>query len=86
MVEAILEMNDDQLLSGMIDKADHERITLRHAPKLNQETNTNKNPRIGSTLEDFLKEEGIYEDVSAQAIEQIQCFLSDKEKRHRIEV
>jgi putative transcriptional regulator len=30
VVEAILEMNDDQLSSGLIDKAEHEKITIRH--------------------------------------------------------
>ncbi len=30
VVEAILEMNDDQLRSGLIDKAEHENITIRH--------------------------------------------------------
>ena len=30
VVEAILEMNDDQLRSGLIDKAEHEKITIRH--------------------------------------------------------
>ena len=30
VVEAILEMADDQLRSGLIGKAEHEKITLRH--------------------------------------------------------
>jgi putative transcriptional regulator len=30
VVEAILEMNDDQLRSGLINKAEHEKITIRH--------------------------------------------------------
>jgi putative transcriptional regulator len=30
VVEAILEMADDQLRSGLIDKAEHEKITIRH--------------------------------------------------------
>ena len=30
VVEAILEMADDQLRSGRIDKAKHEKITIRH--------------------------------------------------------
>jgi len=30
VVEAILEMNDDQLRSGLIDKAEYEKITIRH--------------------------------------------------------
>ena len=30
VAEAILEMNDDQLRSGLIDKAEHEKITIRH--------------------------------------------------------
>ncbi len=30
VVEAILEMADDQLHSGLIDKAEHEKITIRH--------------------------------------------------------
>lgn len=30
VVEAILEMNDDQLRSGLIDMAEHEKITIRH--------------------------------------------------------
>ncbi len=30
VVEAILEMADDQLRSGLMDKAEHEKITLRH--------------------------------------------------------
>jgi putative transcriptional regulator len=30
VVEAILEMADDQLRSGLIDHAAHEKITLRH--------------------------------------------------------
>jgi putative transcriptional regulator len=29
-VEAILEMADDQLRTGLIDKAEHEKITVRH--------------------------------------------------------
>ena len=30
VAEAILEMNDDQLRSRLIDKAEHEKITIRH--------------------------------------------------------
>ena len=30
VVEAILEMADDQLRSGLIDKVEHEKITIRH--------------------------------------------------------
>jgi len=30
VAEAILEMADDQLRSGLIDKAEHEKITVRH--------------------------------------------------------
>ena len=30
VVEAILEMADDQLRSGLIDKTEHEKITIRH--------------------------------------------------------
>jgi putative transcriptional regulator len=30
VVEAILEMNDDQLRSGLINQAEHEKITIRH--------------------------------------------------------
>jgi putative transcriptional regulator len=30
VTEAILEMADDQLRSGLIDKAEHEKITIRH--------------------------------------------------------
>jgi len=30
VVEAILEMADDQLRSGLMDKAKHEKITIRH--------------------------------------------------------
>ena len=32
VVEAILEMADDQLRSGLIDKAEHETITVSHTP------------------------------------------------------
>jgi hypothetical protein len=31
----------------------------------------NKNPHIGSLFSDFLKEEGIYEDVTARAIKRV---------------
>jgi predicted XRE-type DNA-binding protein len=30
-----------------------------------------KNPRIGSTLDDFLKEEGIHEETQARAIKEV---------------
>jgi len=30
VVEAILEVADDQLRSGLMDKAEHEKITIRH--------------------------------------------------------
>lgn len=30
VVEAILEIADDQLRSGLIDKSEHEKITIRH--------------------------------------------------------
>jgi putative transcriptional regulator len=30
VVEAIFEMADDQLRSGLMDKAEHEKITIRH--------------------------------------------------------
>ncbi len=30
VVEAILEMADDQLRSGLMDKTEHEKITIRH--------------------------------------------------------
>ncbi len=34
VVEAILEMADDQLRTGIIDKAEHEKITIRHGAKM----------------------------------------------------
>jgi len=30
LTEALLEMADDQLRSGLMDKAEHEKITIRH--------------------------------------------------------
>jgi putative transcriptional regulator len=33
VLEAILEMNDDQLRSGLITQAQHDRITIRHFGK-----------------------------------------------------
>lgn len=30
VAEAILEINDDQLRSGLIDQTEHEKITIRH--------------------------------------------------------
>jgi hypothetical protein len=30
VLEAILEMADDQLRSGLIDKVEHEKVTIRH--------------------------------------------------------
>lgn len=30
LTKALLEMADDQLRSGLMDKAEHEKITIRH--------------------------------------------------------
>jgi len=37
-----------------------------------------KNPHIGSTLEDFLKEEGIYEDATNYAIKRVLAWQVEK--------
>jgi DNA-binding Xre family transcriptional regulator len=38
----------------------------------------NKKGRIGSSFDDFLKEEGIYEEVTARAIKRVIAFQLDK--------
>ena len=39
VVEAILEMNDDQFRSGLIDQAQHNKITIRHMGSLQKTDN-----------------------------------------------
>jgi hypothetical protein len=41
----------------------------------------NKNPHIGSLFSDFLKEEGIYEDVSARAIKRVLAWQIEQEMK-----
>lgn len=42
-----------------------------------------KNPHIGSSFEDFLKEEGIYEDVQTTAIKRVLAFQLEKAMKAR---
>lgn len=43
------------------------------------------NPRIGSSFDDFLKEEGIYEEVTATAIKRVIAFqIAEAMKTQRI--
>ncbi len=39
------------------------------------------NPHIGSSFEDFLSEEGIYEEVSAAAVKQVVAWQLDQSRR-----
>lgn len=39
------------------------------------------NPHIGSSFDDFLREEGIYEDVQAAAVEQVLAWQIDQCRR-----
>jgi antitoxin HicB len=39
------------------------------------------NPHIGSSFEDFLSEEGIYEEVSAAAVKQVLAWQLDQSRR-----
>lgn len=39
-----------------------------------------RNPYIGSTLDDLLKEEGIYDEVQAQAIKEVTAWQRAKRK------
>jgi plasmid maintenance system antidote protein VapI len=38
----------------------------------------NNNPHIGSSLDDFLKEEGIYEDATNHAVKRVLAFQVEK--------
>jgi hypothetical protein len=38
----------------------------------------NKNPHIGSSFSDFLKEEGLYEEVTAHAIKRVLAWQLEK--------
>lgn len=42
-----------------------------------------KNPHLGSTLESFLKEEGIYEEVKASAMKQIIALRIQEEMKKK---
>jgi len=42
-----------------------------------------KNPHIGSSLDDFLKEEGIYEQATAIAIKRVIAFQLQSEMKRR---
>jgi antitoxin HicB len=42
-----------------------------------------KNPHIGSSLDDFLKEEGIYEQATAIAIKRVIVFQLQSEMKRR---
>lgn len=42
-----------------------------------------RNPHIGSSLDDWLKEEGIYEEVTAAAIKQVLAWQLQEEMKKR---
>jgi len=42
-----------------------------------------KNPYIGSSLDDFLKEEGLFEEVQAQVLKEVTAHQLKKAKRER---
>ncbi len=42
-----------------------------------------KNPHIGSTFSDFLKEEGIYEDVTAHAVKRVLAWQIQHEMKRQ---
>lgn len=46
-------------------------------------TNKSKNPHVGSTLDDFLKEEGIYEDVQSTAIKRVLALQLERAMKER---
>ena len=42
-----------------------------------------KNPHIGSSFGDFLKEEGIYEDVTARAVKRVLAWQIEQEMKRQ---
>jgi len=42
--------------------------------KFNERTQPRKNPHVGSSLDDFLKQEGIFEEVQTQAIGEVKAW------------
>jgi antitoxin HicB len=46
-------------------------------------TNKPKNPHVGSTLDNFLKEEGIYEDVQSTAIKRVLALQLERAMKER---
>jgi hypothetical protein len=44
---------------------------------------TSSNPRIGSAFDDFLREEGIYEEAKAQAVKRVIAWQIDQRRRER---
>ena len=46
--------------------------------KLNKRSQNRKNPHVGSSLDDFLKREGIFEEVETQAIGEVTAWQRRK--------
>jgi hypothetical protein len=49
---------------------------------MNKQTKA-KNPHIGSSFDDFLKEEGIFEELQAQAIKEVSAWQLKKAKKRK---
>jgi hypothetical protein len=51
---------------------------LRRPRWLNMIVSKKRNPRIGGSLDDFLKEEGIFEETQAQAVKELPSWQLEK--------
>jgi antitoxin HicB len=49
---------------------------------MNKQTKA-KNPHIGSSFDDFLKEEGIFEELQAQAVKEVSAWQLKKVKKRK---
>ena len=77
VVEAIIEMADDQLRSGLMDKAEHEKITIRH---LGQRTLSVAEPISGDEIRTLREQAHLSQAVFARYLNLTVGYVSQLER------
>jgi putative transcriptional regulator len=77
VVEAILEMADDQLRSGLMNKAEHEKITIRH---LGQKALTTAEPISGEEIRTLRERAHLSQAVFARYLNLTVGYVSQLER------
>jgi len=77
VVEAILEMADDQLRLGIIDKAEHEKITMRH---LGPKTLATAEPISGEEIRTLREKANLSQAVFARYLNLTVGYVSQLER------